>query len=46
VSIDSVPVSRHRGRTARTGLGRAECRGFVLRLGAGPGRVTLVMHAM
>jgi hypothetical protein len=46
VSIDSVPVSRHRGRTARAGLGRAECQGFVLRLRAGPRRVIVVMHAM
>ena len=37
VSIDSVPVSRHRGRTARTGLDRAECRSFVLRLRARQG---------
>jgi hypothetical protein len=36
VSIDSVPVSQHRGRTARTGLGRVERQGFVLR--PGPGR--------
>ena len=46
VSIDSVPVSRHRGRTARAGPGRAECLGFVLRLRDGPRRVTVVMHAM
>ena len=46
VSIDSVPVPRHRGRTARAGPGRAECQGVVLRLRAGPRRMTVVVHTM